>query len=162
LNTASVTILSIVSLGNLASSAFSLAEKSSRLSRKTGLYFAFSPEKSPALILPAYLAASKEYELTCCLLFIPPSPATTSTIVTSPGSSGAERMLANTYHIRHSQIDKKEIEKNKLFIKELNDYRKSAIQSITQTYEKVIKENQIIAEILQEICFSPFMQDFCR
>jgi len=70
-------------------------------------------------------------------------------------------MLALAYDVRYNKkkdIDKKEMEKNELFIQKLNDDRKSITQEINERLQKVIRENEEVAEILQEICYSPFIQ----
>jgi hypothetical protein len=73
------------------------------------------------------------------------------------GKKGADRMLTLTYHIRRKENDRREIKQNKASLQALNEYRQSVTQSITQTYEKVIKENEVAAQILQEVCFSPII-----
>ena len=76
------------------------------------------------------------------------------------GEKGANKMFALTYHFRHPkkrESDKNEIEKNELLMQELNEYRKSRVQEIIQIYEKVIRENEVIAKVLQEICLSPLI-----
>jgi DNA-binding HxlR family transcriptional regulator len=66
----------------------------------------------------------------------------------------ADKFLAIAYNTRHQQNeenDKKEIEKKKEFMKQLNDDRKLLLQEITQIYDQLIKENEVAAQIWQEM-----------
>lgn len=65
----------------------------------------------------------------------------------------ADKMIANAYHIRKShQISKIEVEQA---IKEMEEHRRNLVQEIYSKFEKVIQENEIVRDIMEEICFSP-------
>lgn len=71
------------------------------------------------------------------------------------GERLADKMITSAYHIRRSYKEEKQIEKRA--IREIGEKRTHLIQEITGKFNKVIQENEIIRNILEEICYPPFL-----
>ncbi len=70
------------------------------------------------------------------------------------GKSVADKMIAHAYLIRKSY--KEERKEHEQVIRELLEGREFFVQEITTNFEKVIQENQIVRDIVEEIFFSPY------
>lgn len=70
------------------------------------------------------------------------------------GESRAAKVIAHAYDIRRS--DKKERQEQQQVIRQLEGNRSILVQLITNKYEKVIQENEILSGIVEEICSSSF------
>jgi hypothetical protein len=70
------------------------------------------------------------------------------------GKSFADKMIAHAYLIRKSF--KEERKKTERVIRELLKGREFFVQEITTNFEKVIQENEIVRDIVEEIFFSAY------
>ncbi|MGC2574154.1 MAG: hypothetical protein WA364_21790, partial [Candidatus Nitrosopolaris sp.] len=70
------------------------------------------------------------------------------------GKSSADKMIAHAYLIRKSY--KEERKQHEQVIRELLEGREFFVQEITTNFEKVIQENEIVRDIVEEIFFSPY------
>jgi hypothetical protein len=66
----------------------------------------------------------------------------------------ADKMIAHAYHYRKSH-EKSKTEAEQA-IKEMEEHRRNLVDGISSKFEKVIQENDILREIMEEICSSPF------
>jgi hypothetical protein len=77
------------------------------------------------------------------------------------GKKNVDKILAQAYHTRKSykkgNNSHKEKKIAKDFMQDLEDYRRSRLQDIIKTHEKVIKEYEIASEMIEGICFSSFI-----
>jgi hypothetical protein len=76
------------------------------------------------------------------------------------GKRIANRILINAYDARRftrEQDNTQEKKQAKEFIQDLDTYKKSLIGDIVNTHEKVIERYEVISEIIEGICFSPFI-----
>jgi hypothetical protein len=67
----------------------------------------------------------------------------------------ADKMIAHAYHIRKSHEKTKT--KAEQAIREMEEHRRNLVQEISSKFEKIIRENEIVRNIMEEICFSPFL-----
>ena len=68
----------------------------------------------------------------------------------------AERVIAEAHGIR--KLKKEEIQQQAQAISRLQAERKTLVQDISKKNEKVIRENEILRDIVEEICYSsPFI-----
>jgi len=70
------------------------------------------------------------------------------------GKSSADKMIAHAYLNRKSY--KEERKEHEQAIRELLEGREFFVQEITTNFEKVIQENEIVRDIIEEIFFSPY------
>jgi hypothetical protein len=74
------------------------------------------------------------------------------------GENLVDKIIASAYDIRKSYKEEKQYEIDSKQIRELENDRKALVQYISDKFEKVIKENKIVRDIVEEICFSkPFL-----
>lgn len=73
------------------------------------------------------------------------------------GESRADQVIAHAYHIRRSI--KKEKQEQKQAITLLEGNRRTLVQNITKKYEKVMQENEILRDLVEDICSSSFYLD---
>jgi hypothetical protein len=102
-----------------------------------------------------WLVRMVEYELVIRqLLYDKPTDRDKKYLELYLGKSFADKMIAHAYHLRKSF--KEERKKHKQVIRELLEGREFFVQEITTNFEKVIQENQIVRDIVEEIFFSPY------
>ena len=70
------------------------------------------------------------------------------------GENWADKVIAAAYHARKLYKNKNQAQEEA--IRQLLDDRRNLVQLITDKYEKIIEENQILRDIVDEICFSQF------
>ena len=70
------------------------------------------------------------------------------------GESRADKVIAHAYDIRRS--DKKERQEQEQVIRQLDGDRGILVREISKKYEKVIQENEILRDIVEEICSASF------
>jgi predicted transcriptional regulator len=82
------------------------------------------------------------------------------------GKRKADGIIALAYSIRQSYEKEKtsneDIETSEAFARNLESYRNSLIQRIFVIYEKVIQENEVARELVEGICFSPFLSKISK
>lgn len=71
------------------------------------------------------------------------------------GKRTADGMIAEAYRIRHSH-KKQGREPEQGFIREMDNYKRSLLHEITQTYKQLLSEDEVARELVHGICFSPF------
>jgi hypothetical protein len=71
------------------------------------------------------------------------------------GENRVDKVIAAAYDTR-KQYKNKYQEHDKNIIRQLLDDRRNLVQLITEKYGKIIEENQILRDIVEEICSSPF------
>ena len=70
------------------------------------------------------------------------------------GEKGVDMLVAQAHHARKLYKNKNQ-EQEEVIMQLLCD-RRNLVQLITEKYEKIIEENQILRDIVEEICFLPF------
>jgi hypothetical protein len=82
------------------------------------------------------------------------------------GKKNADKILAQAYHTRKSHKKGNNSHKEKKiakdFMQDLTNYRRLRVQDIITEYEKVIKENEVASELMEGICFSPFISQISK
>lgn len=71
------------------------------------------------------------------------------------GEIFVDKVIANAYDIRRSNKEERQIHEQA--IRELGERRTHLVQEITSKFDKVIQENEIIRDIVGEICYPPFL-----
>lgn len=77
------------------------------------------------------------------------------------GKNFADRIVSNAYYLKkcYKQQNNKQEEKNaKKFIQDSTSYRAKLVQDIKIKYESAIKKYEILGELMEGICSSPFIQ----
>jgi len=81
------------------------------------------------------------------------------------GKRIANRILINSYDARRftrEQGNTQEKKKAKEFIQDLDTYKKSLIGDIVKTHKKVIEKYEVVNEVIEGLCFSPFLHNVLR
>ena len=75
------------------------------------------------------------------------------------GERLADIMIAQAYHIRRSHKKEKQdkIKEEEQAIRKMEEDRRFIVQNVIKPFENVIQENEVVRDIIEEICFSPFL-----
>lgn len=78
------------------------------------------------------------------------------------GKKYADKILADIYHIKNSYNKENRSDDEKIakdFMQDFDNYRRSLVQNIIETHEKVIEEYEIASELTEGICYSPLFSE---
>lgn len=110
-----------------------------------------------ALVRALWLVSMLDFELLCRrLLFSKPDRTDRDKkyLEICVGQDFADKIIAGAYHYRKSK-NKEEHTEEKKAIEGIEAHRRSVVQRIISRFAKVIQENEIVYDIVEEICFSP-------
>ena len=68
-------------------------------------------------------------------------------------------MIAQAYRIRRTFKKEKQdkIKEEEQSIRKMEEDRRSIVQNLIKPFENVIQENEVVREIVEGVCFSPFL-----
>ena len=75
------------------------------------------------------------------------------------GQRLADIMIAQAYRIRRTFKKEKQdkIKEEEQSIRKMEEDRRSIVQNLIKPFENVIQENEVVREIVEGVCFSPFL-----
>ena len=122
--------------------------------------YSIENESLKRLVLAIWLVGMLDYELLVRrLLFSKSKDRDREYLAVYFGEDLVDKIIVNAYDIRKSYKKERQCKiEAKQVIRELENNRKNLVQYISDKFEKVIQENKIVRDIVEEICFcKPFL-----